>query len=79
MTRIASNVFRLKTILSLPEFTDNCLINFLVVGDTVFAITESNYIRKINADTLETEEKVGDVIKTSRSEMTFLRISSRTI
>jgi len=44
--------------LSLPELTDNCLINFLVVGKNIFAITESNFIRKINAETLETEEKV---------------------
>lgn len=49
---------RIKNILTIPEFTDNCLINFIVLGENIFAITESNFIRKIDAQTLETQEKV---------------------
>ncbi|CAK6436820.1 unnamed protein product [Pipistrellus nathusii] len=43
---------------TIPEFTDNCLINFMKCGEDFYAITETNFIRKINPQTLETLEKV---------------------
>ncbi|CAK8673249.1 unnamed protein product [Clavelina lepadiformis] len=49
---------RLKSFLSLPELTDNCLINFLPLGGHLCAITESNFTRNIDPVTLKTREKV---------------------
>ncbi|KAK1330418.1 hypothetical protein QTO34_010607 [Cnephaeus nilssonii] len=43
---------------TIPDFTDNCLINFMKCGGDFYATTETNYIRKINPQTLETLEKV---------------------
>ncbi|XP_001380954.3 beta,beta-carotene 15,15'-dioxygenase isoform X2 [Monodelphis domestica] len=43
---------------TIPDFTDNCLINIMKCGEDFYATTETNYIRKINPDTLETLEKV---------------------
>ncbi|KAL1784386.1 beta,beta-carotene 15,15' [Sigmodon hispidus] len=43
---------------TIPDFTDNCLINIMKCGDNFYATTETNYIRKINPQTLETLEKV---------------------
>ncbi|XP_054566274.1 beta,beta-carotene 15,15'-dioxygenase [Eptesicus fuscus] len=43
---------------TIPDFTDNCLINFMKCGEDFYATTETNYIRKINPQTLETLEKV---------------------
>ncbi|XP_019391479.1 PREDICTED: beta,beta-carotene 15,15'-dioxygenase [Crocodylus porosus] len=42
----------------IPEFTDNCLINIMKTGDEFYATSETNFIRKINPQTLETLEKV---------------------
>lgn len=44
--------------ISLPEFTDNCLINIMRVGEYLFAISETNLIRRLNPETLETMERV---------------------
>ncbi|MEE6499914.1 hypothetical protein FKM82_003635 [Ascaphus truei] len=41
-----------------PEFTDNCLINIIKYGDDFYASSETNFIRKIDPQTLETLEKV---------------------
>ncbi|XP_041446089.1 beta,beta-carotene 15,15'-dioxygenase isoform X2 [Xenopus laevis] len=41
-----------------PAFTDNCLINIIKLGDDFYASTETNFIRKINPQNLETLEKV---------------------
>ncbi|XP_053305117.1 beta,beta-carotene 15,15'-dioxygenase isoform X2 [Spea bombifrons] len=41
-----------------PEFTDNCLINIINYGDDFYASSETNFIRKIDPETLETLEKV---------------------
>ncbi|XP_072254224.1 beta,beta-carotene 15,15'-dioxygenase-like [Pyxicephalus adspersus] len=41
-----------------PEFTDNCLINIVKFGDDYYASSETNFIRKINPETLDTLEKV---------------------
>ncbi|NWH93108.1 BCDO1 dioxygenase, partial [Aegithalos caudatus] len=43
---------------TIPEFTDNCLINIMKAGDDFYATGETNFIRKINPQTLETLEKV---------------------
>ncbi|XP_048211009.1 beta,beta-carotene 15,15'-dioxygenase isoform X2 [Perognathus longimembris pacificus] len=43
---------------TIPDFTDNCLINIMKCGKDFYATTETNYIRKINPHTLETLEKV---------------------
>ncbi|XP_010213925.1 PREDICTED: beta,beta-carotene 15,15'-monooxygenase, partial [Tinamus guttatus] len=42
---------------TIPEFTDNCLINIMKTGDDFYATSETNFIRKINPQTLETLEK----------------------
>nr|XP_060644458.1 beta,beta-carotene 15,15'-dioxygenase [Anolis sagrei ordinatus] len=43
---------------TIPEFTDNCLINIMRNGEDFYATSEVNFIRKINPQTLETLEKV---------------------
>lgn len=43
---------------TIPDFTDNCLINIMKCGEDFYATTETNYIRKIDPQTLETLEKV---------------------
>nr|XP_006122733.1 beta,beta-carotene 15,15'-dioxygenase isoform X1 [Pelodiscus sinensis] len=43
---------------TIPEFTDNCLINIMKTGEDYYATSETNFIRKINPHTLETLEKV---------------------
>ena len=40
------------------EVTDNCLVNVYPVGEDFYAVTETNYITKVNTDTLETLKKV---------------------
>ncbi|XP_018410905.1 PREDICTED: beta,beta-carotene 15,15'-dioxygenase [Nanorana parkeri] len=41
-----------------PEFTDNCLINIIKFGDDYYASSETNFIRKIDPQTLDTLDKV---------------------
>lgn len=40
------------------EVTDNCLVNVYPVGEDFYAVTETNYVTKVNTDTLETMKKV---------------------
>uniref|UniRef100_A0A8D3E3S3 Retinoid isomerohydrolase n=1 Tax=Scophthalmus maximus TaxID=52904 RepID=A0A8D3E3S3_SCOMX len=40
------------------EVTDNCLVNVYPVGEDFYAVTETNYITKVNPDTLQTLKKV---------------------
>uniref|UniRef100_A0A3Q3WUK2 Retinoid isomerohydrolase n=1 Tax=Mola mola TaxID=94237 RepID=A0A3Q3WUK2_MOLML len=40
------------------EVTDNCLVNVYPVGEDFYAVTETNFITKVNTDTLETLKKV---------------------
>ncbi|KAM9500922.1 retinoid isomerohydrolase [Clarias gariepinus] len=40
------------------EVTDNCLVNVYPIGEDFYAVTETNYITKVNPDTLETLKKV---------------------
>ncbi|KAM9332031.1 beta,beta-carotene 15,15'-dioxygenase [Pholidichthys leucotaenia] len=43
---------------TVPDFTDNGASNFIKYGDSYFATSETNYIRKIDPVTLETQDKV---------------------
>ncbi|XP_035377906.1 retinal Mueller cells isomerohydrolase isoform X1 [Electrophorus electricus] len=40
------------------EVTDNCLVNVIPIGEDFYACTETNFITKVNPDTLETIKKV---------------------
>lgn len=40
------------------EVTDNCLVNVYPIGEDFYAVTETNYITKIDPDSLETLKKV---------------------
>lgn len=41
------------------EVTDNALVNIYPVGEDYYACTETNFITKINPETLETIKQVG--------------------
>uniref|UniRef100_A0A3P8YFU0 Beta-carotene oxygenase 1 n=1 Tax=Esox lucius TaxID=8010 RepID=A0A3P8YFU0_ESOLU len=43
---------------TVPDFTDNCGNNFIRYGKDYYATSETNYIRKIDPMTLETQDKV---------------------
>jgi len=43
---------------TIPDFTDNCANNIIKYGNDYHATSETNYIRKIDPITLETQEKV---------------------
>ncbi|XP_060919915.1 beta,beta-carotene 15,15'-dioxygenase [Labrus mixtus] len=53
-------VFKAITFLNhtVPDFTDNGASNFMKYGNDIYATSETNYIRKIDPVTLETQEKV---------------------
>ncbi|KAI3368489.1 hypothetical protein L3Q82_025505, partial [Scortum barcoo] len=40
------------------EVTDNCLVNIYPIGEDFYAVTETNYITKVDPDSLETFKKV---------------------
>ncbi|KAM8874064.1 retinal Mueller cells isomerohydrolase-like [Spinachia spinachia] len=40
------------------EVTDNCLVNICPIGEDFYAVTETNYITKVDPDSLETLKKV---------------------
>ncbi|XP_073763284.1 beta,beta-carotene 15,15'-dioxygenase isoform X1 [Danio rerio] len=55
------NIFsKVITFLShtIPDFTDNCGNNIIKYGNDFHATSETNYIRKIDPVTLETQEKI---------------------
>ncbi|XP_076879788.1 beta,beta-carotene 15,15'-dioxygenase [Brachyhypopomus gauderio] len=43
---------------TIPDFTDNCASNIIKYGNDYYATSETNYIRKIDPVTLETQDKV---------------------
>ncbi|XP_018594383.1 beta,beta-carotene 15,15'-dioxygenase [Scleropages formosus] len=43
---------------TIPDFTDNCGNNIIRYGEDYYATSETNYIRKIDPETLETQDKV---------------------
>ncbi|XP_047424328.1 beta,beta-carotene 15,15'-dioxygenase [Mugil cephalus] len=53
-------IFKAITFLNhtVPDFTDNGASNFIKYGNDYYATSETNYIRKIDPVTLETQEKV---------------------
>uniref|UniRef100_A0A672IM53 Beta-carotene oxygenase 1 n=1 Tax=Salarias fasciatus TaxID=181472 RepID=A0A672IM53_SALFA len=53
-------IFKAITFLNhtVPDFTDNGANNFIKYGNDYYATSETNYIRKIDPVTLETQEKV---------------------
>ena len=56
-----STVFS-HNLISFREGTDNCLVNVIKFGDEMFATSETNTIRRIDPETLET---IGDGIRHS--------------
>uniref|UniRef100_A0A8C5BTQ3 Retinal Mueller cells isomerohydrolase-like n=1 Tax=Gadus morhua TaxID=8049 RepID=A0A8C5BTQ3_GADMO len=40
------------------EVTDNCLVNIYPIGEDFYAVTETNFITKVDPDSLETLKKV---------------------
>lgn len=58
----------------MPDFTDNGASNFIKYGNDYYATSETNYIRKIDPVTLETQDKVtssADLLTHSTSEQSF--------
>lgn len=53
-------LFRAITFLNhtVPDFTDNGASSFIKYGNDYYATSETNYIRKIDPVTLETQDKV---------------------
>ncbi|KAM3593587.1 uncharacterized protein V6R79_016439 [Siganus canaliculatus] len=53
-------IFKAITFLNhtVPDFTDNGASNFIKYGNEYYATSETNYIRKIDPVTLETQDKV---------------------
>ncbi|XP_070570573.1 carotenoid-cleaving dioxygenase, mitochondrial-like [Ptychodera flava] len=48
------NIFqRMASHFQVPTPGDNCMVNFMHRGDELFALSESQYIRKINKETLD--------------------------
>lgn len=45
------------------EVTDNALVNIYPVGEDYYACTETNFITKINPETLETIKQVGHSVQ----------------
>lgn len=52
------SAFRFFSYFKGVEVTDNCLVNVYPIGEDYYAVTETNYITKVNTDTLETLKKV---------------------
>lgn len=40
------------------EVTDNCLVNVYPIGEDYYAVTETNFITKVDTETLDTLKKV---------------------
>lgn len=49
---------------TVPDFTDNCASNIIKYGNDYYATSETNYIRKIDPVTLETQDKVKQLLLT---------------
>jgi hypothetical protein len=50
----------LKSVLNLqmPDLTDNDAINIFTLEDAVYVASETNYLRRVDVETLATQEKV---------------------
>lgn len=60
MNKKLPSLYRAVTFLNhtVPDFTDNGASNFMKYGNDYYATSETNYIRKIDPVTLETQDKV---------------------
>lgn len=63
--------FRFFTYFRGIEVTDNCVVNVYPIGEDFYAVTETNYITKVDPETLETLEKVRDLTNSFSSEVHF--------
>lgn len=64
------------------EVTDNALVNVYPVGEDYYACTETNFITKINPDTLETIKQVGlwtELLNTWRRRKTEMKMFSNSL
>jgi retinoid isomerohydrolase len=50
------------------EVTDNCLVNIYPIGEDFYAVTETNFITKVDPDSLETLKKVRPDWLTTQSD-----------
>lgn len=44
--------------LQMPDLTDNNAINIFTLEDAVYVASETNYLRRVDVETLATQEKV---------------------
>lgn len=51
-------LFRFFTYFKGVEVTDNCLVNIYTIGEDFYAVSETNFITKVDPDSLETLKKV---------------------
>lgn len=58
------SLFRFFTYFKGVEVTDNCMVNIYTIGEDFYAVTETNFITKVDPDSLETLKKVGADPKT---------------
>lgn len=61
---------------TIPDFTDNCLINIIKYGKDYYTSTETNYFHKIDPNTLETLQKVSALID---SFIRLIRLQLQTV
>jgi hypothetical protein len=47
-----------------PELTDNDAINVFTMEDAVYVASETNFLRRIDVESLATMEKVGPALNT---------------
>lgn len=59
LTACPFSLFRFFSYFKGVEVTDNALVNVYPVGEDYYACTETNFITRINPDTLETIKQVG--------------------
>lgn len=52
------SLFRFFTYFKGIEVTDNCMVNIYTIGEDFYAVTETNFITKVDPDSLETLKKV---------------------
>lgn len=62
----------------MPDFTDNGASNFIKYGQDYFATSETNYIRKIDPVTLETQDKVSFIRLKKKNGMAFMKCMKHT-
>lgn len=55
------------------EVTDNCLVNIYPVGEDFYAVTETNFITKVDPDSLETLKKVKGTV--SSEDLQYMKYS----